>query len=81
MNETVEQYVQRLRSGEILPALKVRYDGQQYFLEDGFHRIEAAKRCGLETVKVEVSPGTLADMEAEFRAYLTKLKESLKNGR
>ena len=80
MNETVERYVQRLRSGETLPALKVRYDGQQYFLEDGFHRIEAAKRCGLQTVKVEVSLGTLADMEAEFRAYLTKLKESLKNG-
>jgi ParB-like chromosome segregation protein Spo0J len=47
------------------------------FLEDGFHRVEAAKRAGVGEIEAEVLPGTLADMEADFQEYLKALKKSL----
>ena len=78
VEETVQTYVDQLRRGERLNPLRVRFDGTNYFLEDGFHRLEAARRMKCKTVEVEIFPGTLAEMEAEFRNHLTRLKTELK---
>ena len=73
--ETVLVYLHRLKSGAHIPPLTVRFDGENYFLQDGFHRLEASKRSSLQSVEADILPGTLEQMEAEFRE---DLKESLK---
>ena len=78
IEETVQMYVGRLERGETLPPIRVRFDGSSYFLEDGFHRVEAARRCGRKTLKAEILPGTLTEMEAEFRDYLNRLRDHLR---
>jgi hypothetical protein len=77
IEDTVQMYVNRLERGEKLPSLRVRFDGRNYFLEDGFHRVEAARRCAVKTLEAEIFPGTIAEMEAEFRDYLKRLRDRL----
>jgi uncharacterized protein (DUF1015 family) len=76
IEDSVVQYVHRIKNGEGLPALIVRFDGEHYFLQDGFHRVEAAKRCGVRSLEAEVFPGTLDDMEREFQEYVRALRKS-----
>jgi ParB-like chromosome segregation protein Spo0J len=71
IEEGVGQYVEILRNGQVLPPIYVRFDGVNYFLQDGFHRVEAAKREGIEEVDAEIAPGTLDEMESEFRDSLS----------
>jgi uncharacterized ParB-like nuclease family protein len=40
----VRDYVARMTRGEKIEPITVRYDGQRYLLENGFHRVEAARR-------------------------------------
>jgi hypothetical protein len=77
IEDTVEQYLERLRHGEKLQPVTVRFDGKFYWLQDGFHRLEAARRVGLKKIEADVSPGTLAEMEADFRRYIGRLKKAL----
>jgi uncharacterized ParB-like nuclease family protein len=77
IEETVQQYVAQLLEGKRIKPVRVRFDGQDYFLEDGFHSLEAKRRAGHATIEAQVRPGTLTEMEAEFREYLTHLKRSL----
>lgn len=76
IEETVLDYVLKIRRGESLPPIRVRFDGASYFCEDGFHRLEAARRTGLQEIRAEISPGTLGEMEAEFSEYLRQLRAS-----
>jgi hypothetical protein len=55
----------------------VCYDGKDYLLKDGFHRVEAAVILGRKTILAEIIPGTRAEMHAEWRRYLAELKASL----
>ena len=78
--DIVSTYVDTLRRGDQLPPVRVRYDGTNYFLEDGFHRIQAMRLTGVAQTEAEIHPGTIAEMEAEFsralRATLDMLKRS-----
>jgi ParB-like chromosome segregation protein Spo0J len=76
IEETVESYVSAIRNGEKLEPITVRFDGSNYFLQDGFHRLEAARRTARKEIRADVSPGTLEEMEAEWREMLDRLKES-----
>jgi hypothetical protein len=76
--DSVDLYIEVLQRGGALPPVRVRFDGLNYFLEDGFHRVEAARRVGVDGIDADVLPGTLEDMEADFREYLQKLKASLR---
>lgn len=76
--ETIQEYVDRLLRGDKLSPIRVRFDGTNYFCEDGFHRLESARRIGRKTIEAEVRPGTLAKMEADFTKYLKRVKASLK---
>jgi len=77
--EDVLRYVEMLRDAQALPPVYVRFDGVNYFLQDGFHRVEAAKREGIPEVEAEITSGTLAEMESEFqdglKAALAELAE------
>ena len=78
LEDTVQEYLAVLQAGGTIAPVCIRFDGTNYFLEDGFHRVEAARRFGLNEIDAEVLPGTLEQMEAEFREYLQKLKASLR---
>ena len=64
--ETVQEYAEALAGpgGWPFPPLVVFYDGEAYWLGDGFHRLEAARRAtgyGVEAVPCQVLPGTRRD--------------------
>lgn len=42
------------RSGEILPPIKLYQIGDAYFVEDGHHRVAAARRAGARSIDAEV---------------------------
>ena len=42
------------------------YDGREYRLQDGFHRVPAALSLGRNMIEAEVLPPTLVDIQAEF---------------
>lgn len=54
----VAEYQDHLKS---LPPVVVFYDGSDYWLADGFHRLEAHKRASLESIIAEIRQGTLRD--------------------
>jgi hypothetical protein len=60
-------------------SLLVYYDGENYFLKDGFQRVEATLRLGRKTILAEVIPGTRAGMAAEWKRFLAALKVTLTN--
>jgi hypothetical protein len=57
----VVEYVEAMENGAIFPAIVVYFDGSQHVLADGFHRVEAYRRRGLETVDAIVYTGTVRD--------------------
>ena len=77
LEHTVLEYVNKIMHGEEIPPIRVRFDGTNYFCEDGFHRLEASRRVGATTIQAEIFPGTLEQMEAEYREYLKELRKSL----
>lgn len=54
----VERYAEIL---ETLPPVVVFDTGEELLLVDGYHRVAAAQRRGLETVEVEVRSGSRRD--------------------
>ncbi len=58
---TVENYAEDMQSGAAFPPIVVFYDGSDYWLADGFHRLAAAKRAELEHIKADVRQGTRRD--------------------
>jgi hypothetical protein len=66
IEEVVQTYLARIAEEEALDPVTVRFDGESYFLQDGSHRVEAARRSGFSEIDAEVLPGTLQEMEAEF---------------
>ena len=77
IEEIVQERMQDIATGAVVEPVTVRFDGESYFLQDGFHRVEATRRCGLSDIEAEILPGTLEDMEADFQDMLRALKASL----
>jgi hypothetical protein len=59
----LEEYTEAVRSGVEFPAVVVFYDGQTYYLADGFHRLESHKLAGREEIEAVVHEGTLRDAQ------------------
>jgi len=53
----VEEYAEDMRNGKVFPPVVVFYDGQDYWLADGFHRIKAAEQAGFEKIGVDLHHG------------------------
>ena len=57
----VDDYAQAMKDGATFPPIVVYFDGSEYWLSDGFHRVEAAERAGLTEIAADVRRGTQRD--------------------
>jgi preprotein translocase subunit YajC len=58
---TVEEYAEAMKEGAQFPPVIVFYDGQDYWLADGFHRVAAAKKAELIEIAADVRQGEKRD--------------------
>lgn len=63
----VDEYAEAMGQGVTLPPVDVYYDGNDYWLVDGFHRIAAARNIGRANISANVTQGTLQD--AQWASY------------
>ena len=54
---TVRDYADEMAAGTTFPPVVVYHDGTCYWLGDGFHRVEAARKLDRETIEAEVLDG------------------------
>jgi hypothetical protein len=62
--DTVADYAEQMREGAKFPPIIVYFDGQAYWLADGFHRLAAHQRAfasGMVSIRAEVKAGTRRD--------------------
>lgn len=57
----IDDYANAMQEGAAFPPVVVFYDGDQYWLADGFHRLKAAEKAGSDELSVDVRPGTRHD--------------------
>ena len=57
----VTDYAEAIQAGTQFPSVIVYFDGSVYWLADGFHRVQAYQRAGVERVSAEVRQGTQRD--------------------
>lgn len=55
--ETIESYADAIRDGAEMPPIEVYYDGEWYWIADGWHRYWASHAAGLEEIEANVSDG------------------------
>jgi hypothetical protein len=58
---TVAEYAEDMTKGDRFPPVLVFYDGTDYWLTDGFHRVLAAESLGASTIAVDIRQGTRRD--------------------
>jgi transposase-like protein len=56
--EVVEEYCEAMQAGAKFPPVVTFYDGADYWLADGFHRVKAAYAADYDTIECEVHQGT-----------------------
>ncbi len=59
--EWAREYAEEMQAGAVFPPVTVYFDGTDYWLADGFHRVEAARMAGLERIAADVREGTRRD--------------------
>ena len=59
--KTVDEYAEALQNGATLPPVTVFFDGTNYWLADGFHRLAAHRRPNRREIEVEQRDGTQRD--------------------
>ncbi len=57
----INEYAEAMSGDAIFPPVIVFHEGDTYWLADGFHRVAAATRAGLDGVSCEVREGTIRD--------------------
>jgi hypothetical protein len=60
-DETVAEYAAAMQSGALFPPVVVFYDGTDYWLADGFHRLNAHLVSDAQEIACEVHSGTQRD--------------------
>lgn len=62
MNETVvQEYIEVIRNGGVMPPIVVFHDGKENYLADGFHRYFGHKGAGFAEIDVDVKKGSRRD--------------------
>ena len=59
--DAVAEFAEAMQLGADFPPVVLFKDGSTFWLADGFHRVEAAKQAGLDSIRAEVREGTLRD--------------------
>jgi ParB-like chromosome segregation protein Spo0J len=59
--EVVENYAEEMKAGADFPPIVVFFDGKEYWLADGFHRLIAARGIGWRSIQALVRQGTRRD--------------------
>jgi len=72
----VHEYAALLRNGTRFPPVEVFFDGTDYWLADGFRRVEAAAITGVEGFEAVVRPGTKQD--AQWASYAANSRHGLR---
>ncbi len=57
----VADYADAMEAGAVFPPIIVYHDSEQYWPGDGFHRIDAARRIGRETIDADIRDGGRRD--------------------
>ena len=60
-HQAILDYAQRMIEGDRFPPLEVVFDGQEYWLCDGFHRYQAARNAGRTRLPAIIHPGSKDD--------------------
>ena len=58
---TIDEYAEAYKEGVKFPPVTLFYDGESYWLADGFHRYFGAKHAKIKQIHEDVTPGTLRD--------------------
>lgn len=53
----ISEYVEALTRGDAFPPIDVYFDASVYWLADGFHRLQATKHTGRDTITAHVHSG------------------------
>lgn len=59
--DTLAEYTEAMQRGDRFPPVVVFFDGTDHWLADGFHRVRAAERAGLDKVRADIKQGTRRD--------------------
>jgi hypothetical protein len=59
--DTVKEYKELMLDDVVFKPVEVTFDGEFYYLVDGFHRYFAVKAMGVNTIEAKVTEGTLQD--------------------
>jgi len=59
--ELIDEYAKAMTEGAKFPPVTVFYDQISYWLADGFHRFEAAKKIGFQVIDVDIRQGIRRD--------------------
>lgn len=65
--DTIQSYMSDMESGAQFPPVTVYFDGLDYWLVDGFHRVKAHLQLDRLSVEAEIMQGALAD--AQWHSY------------
>jgi hypothetical protein len=57
----IQEYAEAMRNGDIFPPVIVFFDGTDHWLAEGYHRLEANKQIGRDSISAEVRSGTARD--------------------
>jgi hypothetical protein len=75
--EIYEEYAEQMKAGEQFPPITVYFDGKNYWLADGFHRINAHVIAWPdELIECEVLKGTKSD--AQWHSYGANITHGLR---
>ncbi|MGR3278903.1 streptomycin biosynthesis regulator [Acaryochloris marina NIES-2412] len=59
--EVVDDYAEDMKQGATFPPVTIYFDGEEYWLADGFHRVRAKEAVGATEVTADVRFGTQRD--------------------
>jgi len=61
--DLVNEYSRLMHNGVIFPPIDVCFDGKEYWLIDGFHRLQAAKYLEMTSIRVTLIQGSRRDAQ------------------
>ena len=59
--ETIDEPAAEMLDGTTFPPVIVYFDGTDYWLGDGFHRVGAARKIERETIEADIRESTARD--------------------